>query len=40
MKSVNDVYDHARRTRAAIRGFIMVVLAYEQGQRKKGNLEP
>jgi len=35
-----DVYDHAGRTRAAIRGFIKYLLAYDQGKRKKGNLEP
>ena len=34
-----DVYDHAGRTRAAIRGFIKYLLSYEQEQRKKGNLE-
>lgn len=34
-----DVYDHAGRTRAAIRGFVKYLLAYEQGQRKKGNPE-
>ena len=33
------VYDHAGRTRAAIRGFIKYLLAYEQGQRKKNNPE-
>jgi four helix bundle protein len=33
----HDVYDHAGRTRAAIRGFIKYLLAYEQSQRKKGN---
>lgn len=33
-----DVYDHAGRTRAAIRGFIKYLLSYEQDQRKKGNL--
>ncbi len=27
------------RTRAAIRGFIKYLLAYERGQRKKGNPE-
>ncbi|HUT72192.1 MAG TPA: four helix bundle protein [Desulfatiglandales bacterium] len=32
-----DVYDHAGRTRAAIRGFTKYLLAYEQGQRKKGH---
>jgi len=30
-----DVYEHAGRTRAAIRGFIQYLLAYEQGQPKK-----
>jgi len=30
-----DVYDHAGRTRAAIRGFIKYLLSYEQGQQKK-----
>ncbi len=30
-----DVYDHAARTRAAIRGFINYLLSYEQDQRKK-----
>ena len=34
-----DVYDHAGRTRAAIRGFIKYLLAYEQDQRKKGSPE-
>ena len=34
-----DVYDHAGRTRSAIRGFIKYLFAYEQGQRKKGNPE-
>ncbi len=34
-----DVYDHAGRTRSAIRGFIKYLSAYEQGQRKKGNPE-
>ena len=33
-----DVYDHAGRTRAAIRGFINYLVAYEQDQQKKGNL--
>ena len=32
-----DVYDHAGRTRAAIRGFINYLTTYEQDQRKKGN---
>ena len=31
-----DVYDHAGRTRAAIRGFIKYLLAYEQDRREKG----
>jgi four helix bundle protein len=35
-----DVYDHAARTRAAIRGFIKYLLAYEQDHRKKDNPEP
>ena len=34
-----DVYNHAGHTRAAIRGFIRYLIAYEQGQRKKGNPE-
>ena len=34
-----DVYDHAGRTRAAIRGFINYLVAYEQDQQKKSNLE-
>ena len=33
-----NVYDHAERTRAAIRGFIKYLLAYKQGQRKKTSL--
>jgi four helix bundle protein len=33
-----EVYDHAARTRAAIRGFIKYLLAYEQDHRKKDNL--
>jgi len=32
-----DVYDHAGRTRATIRGFITYLLAYEQSQRKKSS---
>ncbi len=32
-----EVYDYAGRTRAAIRGFIKYLLAYEQDQRKKIN---
>ncbi|MCD6199573.1 MAG: four helix bundle protein [Deltaproteobacteria bacterium] len=35
-----DVYDYAGRTRAAIRGFIKYLLAYEQGRRNKSNPEP
>ena len=30
-----DVYDHAGRTRAATRGFIKYLQAYEQGQSQK-----
>ena len=30
-----DVYDHAARTRAAIRGFIKYLIAYEQSQGEK-----
>ena len=30
-----DVYDHAGRTRAAIRGFIKYLLSYEQSRQKK-----
>jgi len=30
-----DVYDHAGRTRAAIRGFIKYLLSYEQCQQNK-----
>jgi four helix bundle protein len=33
-----DVYDHAGRTRAAIRGFIKYLPAYEQEQSKKVTL--
>ena len=29
-----DVYDHAGRTRAAIRGFINYLISYERDQRK------
>jgi len=36
----HDVYDHAGRTRAAIRGFITYLVAYGQNQRKKSNPEP
>ena len=35
-----DVYNHAGRTRAAIRGFIKYLLAYEQEQKRKSNPEP
>jgi len=35
-----DVYEHAGRTRGAIRGFIKYLLAYEQEQKRKGNPEP
>ena len=34
-----DVYDHAGRTRAAIRGFIKYLLGYERDQRRKDNHE-
>ena len=32
-----DVYEHAGRTRAAIRGFINYLVSYEQDQQKKNN---
>ena len=35
-----DVYDHAGRTRAVIRGFIKYLLTYEQGPDTKVNSEP
>jgi hypothetical protein len=35
-----DVYDHAGRTRATIRGFINYLVAYQQDQQKKSNLKP
>jgi four helix bundle protein len=35
-----DVYEHAGRTRAAIRGFINYLVSYEREQRKKSNPEP
>ena len=35
-----DVYDHAGRTRAAIRGFIKYLTAYAQNQSKKVALNP
>ena len=34
------VYDHAGRTRAAIRGFIKYLVAYKQDQQKKSNPDP
>jgi len=34
-----EVYDHAGRTRAAIRGFINYLVKYQQGQPNKGNPE-
>jgi hypothetical protein len=34
-KQIQDVYDHAGRTRAATRGFIKYLQAYEQGQSQK-----
>ena len=36
----HDVYDHAGRTRAAIRGSITYLVAYGQNQPKKINPEP
>ena len=35
-----NVYNHAGRTRAAIRGFIKYLLAYKQNRRNKSNPEP
>ncbi|MGD9303227.1 MAG: four helix bundle protein [Desulfobacterales bacterium] len=35
----HDVYDHAGRTRATIRGFINYLVTYEQGQQRKDNAE-
>lgn len=35
-----DAYDHAGRTRAAIRGFIKYLMSYEQNQKKINNPEP
>jgi four helix bundle protein len=35
-----DVYDHAGRTRAAIRGFIKYLLAYEQRKKTKNPRNP
>ena len=34
-----DVYDHAGRTRAAIRGFINYLVTFERDQRNKANPE-
>ena len=34
-----DVYDHAGRTRTAIRGFIKYLVSYERDQRNKSNPE-
>ena len=34
-----DLYDHAARTRAAIRGFIKYLVSYERNQRNKSNPE-
>ena len=34
-----DVYGHAARTRAAIRGFIKYLVSYERDQRNKSNPE-
>ena len=34
-----EVYDHAARTRAAIRGFINYLVSYDQKKRKSSNLE-
>jgi len=30
-----DIYDHAGRTRAAIRGFIKYLLSYDHARQKK-----
>jgi four helix bundle protein len=35
-----DVYDHAARTRAAIRGFINYLVSYKREQQLKSNLKP
>jgi len=32
-----DMYDHAGRTRAAIRDFIKYLVSYVQGQQNKDN---
>ena len=34
-----DTYDHAARTRSAIRGFINYLVSYERNQRNKSNPE-
>jgi hypothetical protein len=34
MKQIQDVYNHAGRTRAAIRGFVKYLLSYKQSQPK------
>ena len=34
-----EVYDHAARTRAAIRGFINYLVSYDQKKRKSSYLE-
>jgi four helix bundle protein len=34
-----DAYDHAGRTRAAIRGFIKYLVSYERDQKNKSNSE-
>ena len=34
-----DAYDHAGRTRAAIRGFIKYLVSYERDQKNKSNPE-
>jgi hypothetical protein len=39
LNAYNDVYDHAGRTRATIRGFIKYLLTYKQDQQKKVNPE-
>jgi hypothetical protein len=36
---VQDLCDHAWRPRSATRGSIKYLIAYEQGQGKKGNPE-
>ena len=34
-RQIQDVYDHAGPTRAAIRGFIKYLISYEKDQQKK-----